>query len=480
MYKRIWSKKHSLRLGENWSYGPLQFEEIFGVKFPNQFIGYKGGFAEGYVDDEMLETCHQHAVKKIYEKGFTGYFESQALPVFTEFLEFSKGLAAAGFTAYSDAALHELWRSFVEKEDKWMNYVWMVFLLDEGLTNEMKCKLGELHIKDKDRFLPAMVAPSQKTAAYFQKVDLLNIARKMKQGENADSLFKEIAEKYAYFSILNMDESPLSARYFKGEVETFMQGDPEGELKKLASDDEALDVLYKEVQEMFSGNPEMFKLAEASRKVAYYREYRNDLRQESYFYARHLYQEIAQRSEIGLSDVIFATRKEIDSFLLGGEKIAKERIKERRGGYAAIISDYNQNTVSYLFGDEAKIAYPKDVLNSNQKEFGGTVAYKGKVSGIVRIISDVAEQGGNVREGDILVATTTNLTFIPLMGKVAAIVVDQGGMLTHAAIVSREFKKPCIVGTKFATQVLHDGDLVEVDADNGVVKIIEKANTTLN
>ena len=52
---------------------------------------------------------------------------------------------------------------------------------------------------------------------------------------------------------------------------------------------------------------------------------------------------------------------------------------------------------------------------------------------------------------------------------------DRGGITSHAAIVAREMQKPCIIGTKVATQVLKDGDLVEVDADNGVVRILEKA-----
>jgi pyruvate,water dikinase len=58
------------------------------------------------------------------------------------------------------------------------------------------------------------------------------------------------------------------------------------------------------------------------------------------------------------------------------------------------------------------------------------------------------------------------------MEKAAAFITDEGGITCHAAIVSRELKKPCIIGTKIATQVLKDGDLVEVDANNGVVKIM--------
>ena len=68
----------------------------------------------------------------------------------------------------------------------------------------------------------------------------------------------------------------------------------------------------------------------------------------------------------------------------------------------------------------------------------------------------------------------TTPDYIPAMKKAAAFVTDEGGITCHAAIIAREMKKPCIVGTKIATKVLHDGDLVEVDADKGVVRILER------
>ena len=66
----------------------------------------------------------------------------------------------------------------------------------------------------------------------------------------------------------------------------------------------------------------------------------------------------------------------------------------------------------------------------------------------------------------------TDPRYVPAMKKAAAIVTDEGGITCHAAIVSRELKKPCIIGTKIATKVLKDGDEVEVDAEKGVVKKI--------
>ncbi|MBU3965123.1 hypothetical protein KKA96_01965, partial [Patescibacteria group bacterium] len=61
------------------------------------------------------------------------------------------------------------------------------------------------------------------------------------------------------------------------------------------------------------------------------------------------------------------------------------------------------------------------------------------------------------------------------MKKAGAIITDDGGITCHAAIIARELGIPCIIGTKIATKVLKDGDLAEVDADKGVVKIIKRA-----
>jgi len=78
-----------------------------------------------------------------------------------------------------------------------------------------------------------------------------------------------------------------------------------------------------------------------------------------------------------------------------------------------------------------------------------------------------------MKKGDIMLSETTYPALVPAMKKAAAIVTNIGGLTCHAAIVARELKIPCVVGTKIATKVLHDGQLVEVDADKGIVKIIK-------
>ena len=73
----------------------------------------------------------------------------------------------------------------------------------------------------------------------------------------------------------------------------------------------------------------------------------------------------------------------------------------------------------------------------------------------------------------VLVTSMTRPEMVVAMEKAAAIVTDEGGITSHAAIVSRELKIPCIIGTKVATKILKNGDLVEVDAFKGIVRKIK-------
>ncbi len=104
-------------------------------------------------------------------------------------------------------------------------------------------------------------------------------------------------------------------------------------------------------------------------------------------------------------------------------------------------------------------------------EAKGQVAFKGHVTGRVKVVKNIIQMR-EVEEGAVLVSPMTTPDFLPAMQKASAFVTDEGGVMCHAAIVARELRKPCITGTKIATQIFKDGDMVEVDADNGVVKIL--------
>ncbi len=110
-------------------------------------------------------------------------------------------------------------------------------------------------------------------------------------------------------------------------------------------------------------------------------------------------------------------------------------------------------------------------------ELRGTATQTGRVRGRVIILRGVADMR-LVRHGDVLIASMTRPEFTPVLRQAGAIVTDEGGITSHAAIISREFGIPCIIGTKIATHVFRNGDRVEVDAERGVVRKLTKERKT--
>ena len=102
----------------------------------------------------------------------------------------------------------------------------------------------------------------------------------------------------------------------------------------------------------------------------------------------------------------------------------------------------------------------------------GQIAQPGKVEGIVKLVFG-PQHNSKVKEGEILISRATSPQLLPAMKKAVAFITDVGGITSHAAIVAREMKKPCVVGTKHATEIFSDGDLVEVDANEGIIKLIK-------
>lgn len=107
--------------------------------------------------------------------------------------------------------------------------------------------------------------------------------------------------------------------------------------------------------------------------------------------------------------------------------------------------------------------------HASSSELTGTPACIGKVTGIVKIINIPSEMS-KMKPGDVMVAHNTNPNLVPAMKKAAALISEAGGLTCHTAIVARELQTPCIVGVAGAIRVLKDGDRVEVDATQGVVR----------
>lgn len=219
-------------------------------------------------------------------------------------------------------------------------------------------------------------------------------------------------------------------------------------------------------------NTQVRNMIEFLQEYIFLRTYRTDALRKVTYYIQPLVEEIDRRLRIKKEEAAYLTRKEIKNWLLRAKSVDVKILRERIKHYLMLMT---QKTCKIISDKKEIEEFIKQELKEEIKikVLKGNTAYPGIVKGkikIIRIIKDI----GKLEKGEILVTSMTTPDMTIAVRKTAAIVTDEGGITCHAAIISRELNIPCIIGTKIATKVLKDGDLVEVDAGKGIVKILKK------
>ena len=166
----------------------------------------------------------------------------------------------------------------------------------------------------------------------------------------------------------------------------------------------------------------------------------------------------------------FLTYEDITEYLINKKKPNISLLLKRQRHYIITKEGILFESLEHYLNREGYVL--KQLELKGITEIKGQIAYPGIVRGRVKIIHS-KEMFGKFNIGEILVTSMTTPDFVPLLKKSSAFVTDEGGITCHAAIISRELRIPCVIGTKIATKLLKDGDLIEVDANNGRVKIIK-------
>jgi phosphoenolpyruvate synthase/pyruvate phosphate dikinase len=163
-----------------------------------------------------------------------------------------------------------------------------------------------------------------------------------------------------------------------------------------------------------------------------------------------------------------------------GEWINKAKKIQKLADSSALLNEkviFIDTAIQFLRAtsvrDKKKTSKRKITKRNKRGQIKGSVASCAgkKIRGTAKIVLN-KKDFSKIKKGEILITKETDSDFLPVMKKAAAFVVDFGGLLCHAAIIARELKKICVVHTRIATNILRDGDLVEIDTKQGIVKII--------
>lgn len=323
------------------------------------------------------------------------------------------------------------------------------------------------------------IVKHQKLKNYFKNTETRIIVSELKN-KNAplDKMLEKHAQKYGWLGYGTVGPN-WDKNYFIDILASLVRqnAQPEKLLRNLEQYKKITFLKQKKYQKELTIDATHKRLFKIARGLVFTKGLRKDSMFHSYSVIENLFREIGRRFYLSVQQVRFCYPHEIKSLLLQG-KFSAAKLNERY-----------KFSVQYSFGKH----YKDDILLEGKKAkdflktlrffrvdikdvkfLEGDCASSGQARGEVRIVN-IKKDMQNMKKGNILVSGATNPDLVPAIKKSSAIVTDVGGITCHAAIISRELGIPCVIGTKIATKVLKNGDMVHVDATHGKVTIIKKA-----
>ena len=402
----------------------------------------------------------------------------------------------------------------IELFDEWQNKYfkesmisgWTEMALDwhheffsKHLTELLKEKIKEnkvsMHVKD---LLTFLTTPSEKTFSRKELESMLRIAVEtgknrelkkflLKTKENETEKIMNELKKPEFKKILRMLEKyfeefrfmsfmyngpGVSLDYYVNELQKAVkEGNAEKRLAELKQEANKIRKRKRELFMQLGLDEKQKKFFQIAENIQFNKDLRLQSRMIGFYRSDKLLKELCKRLNYSLTQIRFIQAWEIPS--LKKEKIPESELSRRFKGCYAM--HYGNGKFLFVSGEKSlqKIDELLPKYDAGIKELQGSCAFPGKIRGIVKIINS-PEDMHKMNQGDVLIAVNTDIDLVPAMKLAGAIATDVGGLTCHAAIVSRELRKPCIVGLKIATKVFKDNDVVQVDATHGKIILVKR------
>lgn len=455
------------------------------VKKYKKFLGvYRKFGLDFYVGEKDSNEVAESILKALVERpGFGKDVDDNIIKWSHKFIAQSEKIADLPLADCPNRKLWELYKQNDKIHTKLYTYGWLpvaVDLFHNNFTNKLKSYLYSIcdSKEEAEHAFIVFTTPTRKTIVADEREEFLKIYEKFKRELRAKrvspalkSALEVHAGKWGHLGYI-----------YAGNVEPFGKDHYLKEMFELAETGvDSRKLLAQEATQLRIAKQKQIELYKKLKVSALYRSL-FDTAQDfalSKLVRRHaqllnllllhktLVTQIAKRLSLTRYQVQFMLQDEVREVLLSG-KINRELLNQRLR-HCVFYTEKGFEKI-YTGNMERKLLKTVDTkVDKTIRELAGQTAQPGYAKGMVKIIFR-AKDMGKMNKGDILVSVATDPDVVPAMKKAAAIVTEQGGITSHAAIVSRELKIPCIIGTKNATQIFKTGDLVEVDANKGIVR----------
>jgi pyruvate,water dikinase len=465
-----------------------------------KYLGFYAG-SQNYLilnGDEYYLNRDVINLKTLFNKHFEedqyffSSFKAHIQDIVRTAKRYQKNLQKKSFTKLS---LNELLKEHDRFYNVYLSSLIPSFSRPDNYLNDKLKNVLQIIIQDKQKRTEALDAiltcPNLGKLTYSSEpVNLLKIVDEIKYGNySLDNLPKSIQDhienhvkKYSWLkSPVGIYEDLFTVKDFKKRIINQLNNPNYIGYNSVKLSRKNQETNYKRVIGKYNFGATDRLLIQAVRDFIFLRTYSTETSDELFFNARiSLFKCIGQRLGISSEDVLMLSKKEIDNYLTKGRislREISEIVKNRRNSFSILVWRKN---MEFYFGRTSKRinTYLTDKLNKTRHQhegryITGNIGNKGYVVGRVKIVND-SDDTEKVNIGDILVSTMTTPDLIAGIEKASGFITDEGGMCCHAAIVSREFKVPCIVGTKNATRLLKDDDIVILDANKNQILLSDE------
>lgn len=402
--------------------------------------------------------------KKLFIKKFFSDLISQ---IEKAFLEHQKMFQKIRKTDFSELSNQQLFNWFNETTNRW-SYMISYFRFSQAEGTYYLAKELENYVSKEEASVLMLSV----------KIDIMNLEQidwqKLVKKPYSEKLILDHIYEYPWVVAIHFT--------YKDALETLRQRYDNDKKHSLEKDiKKEKEELKKEQDVIIKKHQEIKELVNILQEVALSRIKVKSCWAGTDFYRISIYEEVSKRTGENIYDLFKYYLIEEFKELLSRNKKLSNNIKTARD--KCFVGLWKNGKAIYYEGEKAEEIAEKELKDlykiKSQNEIKGSSANPGLVKGIIHLIScgdveDTRKARKTFQKGEILVTQMTQPNIMDIASKARAIVTDEGGMLSHAAIISRELKIPCVVGTHFATTILKDGNLVEVDANRGIVRILKR------
>jgi len=433
-------------------------KRYYGVAWPTTICIWKNDVIAWDTKNDELADMGKGIVDNFLQNGWAG-FEIEIGACAKRMDAFINQCESTDFSRVNN---EDLVRTFGHLSELYTE--WFVLGTTEpvGIYGE---KVIEKLANDKKKF-SILTSPLKKSFSRRQFEDLLMA----KSEKDLDAH----AKKYFWLHNSYFSTETLGKDFFEEELQKAREKYPDAAqyVRDAEQKDSELAIEKEKIMNELNFDEKQRKLVGLMEFFAWFQDYRKEYIMRMLHYLDKMLEEIGRRKGLTLGEMKYVLPEEILKNSLDKQVVRKRMrhcmvVWDREKEKFIVTCDGNEieKRKHEIFGEKD---HSKEII-----EIEGSVANKGRITARAFVTMSAAE-AKTMKDGEILVTSMTSPDFIIAIKKAAAIVTNEGGILCHAAIVSREFGIPCIVGTKLATQLIKTGDLVEVDGNHGFVRVIRK------